>query len=123
MLMLTHGTDTMVDIYDTEDIMVDTMDIHIDMVMDIGDVRRGVLNLSQPLMLMLMLIQMLTPGTHTMVAIYWDTVVIMVDMVTDTDMGDGLTMVMDTTDKPRFSSSTISIEKKPHIIPEPKSSI
>merc|ERR1712168_1626028 len=109
MLMLTHGTDTMVDIYDTEDIMVDTMDIHIDMDMDIGDVKRGVLNLSQPLMLMLIL--MLTPGTHIMVAIYWDTVVIMVDMVMDTDMGDGLTTVMDTMDKPRFSSSTISIEK------------
>merc|ERR1712168_487029 len=111
MLMLTHGTDTMVDIYDTEDIMVDTMDIHIDMDMDIGDVRREVLNLSQPLMQMLMLILMLTPGTHIMVAIYWDTVVIMVDMVMDTDMGDGLTTVMDTMDKPRFSSSTISIEK------------
>jgi len=89
--------------------MVDTMDIHIDMDMDIGDVRREVLSLTQPLMLML--IQMLTPGTHTMVAIYWVTVVIMVDTDTDTDMGDGLTMDMDTMDKPRFSSNTISIEK------------
>merc|ERR1719347_1021971 len=35
-----------------------------------------------------------------MVAIFWDTVDIMVDMVTD--MGDGLTTDMDTMDKPRL---------------------
>merc|ERR1719348_1761010 len=102
---------------DTMDTLVDTMDILTDMDMVIGDVRRGVLSLTQPLMLML--IQMLTPGTHTMVAIFWATMDIMVDMVTD--MEDGLTTDMDTMDKPRSSSNTISNEK-PCILSEPLSS-
>merc|ERR1719290_166670 len=54
-----------------------------------------------------------------MVAIFWDTVDIMVDM--DTDMEDGLTTDMDTMDKPRSSSNTISNEK-PCILSEPLSS-
>merc|ERR1719391_1640024 len=54
-----------------------------------------------------------------MVAIFWDTVDIMVDMVTD--MEDGLTTDMDTMDKPRSSSNTISNEK-PCILSEPLSS-
>merc|ERR1719348_1182732 len=44
-----------------------------------------------------------------MVAIFWDTVDIMVDM--DTDMEDGLTTDMDTMEKTRSSFNTISNEK------------
>merc|ERR1719391_504251 len=47
-----------------------------------------------------------------MVAIFWDTVDIMVDM--DTDMEDGLTTDTDTMDKPRSSSNTISNKKAIH---------
>jgi len=48
---------------------VDTMDIPIDMDMDIGDVRKEVLNLMLNPLLILMLMLMLTHGTDTMVDI------------------------------------------------------